>query len=155
MSVDGGQGTLLPVPLVLPSLSHWPWLPGHHGGEIIGFVVTSSGCQERASALVSDEDISVTATLREDQLVHWASLIKLTACHVQAGQEEASCSVARVRIHRPGQGQRRRGKVARSGAESPVTMPRTPDSKRRDGFTSGSSSFQTGPGAQLNTVLFI
>ncbi|XP_072546295.1 protein phosphatase 1 regulatory subunit 37 [Salminus brasiliensis] len=102
------KGTLCPSPRppIPPSLSHRPWLPGHHGGEIIGFVVTSSGCQERASALVSDEDISVTATLREDQLVHWASLIKLTACRVQAGQEEASCSAARIRVHRPGQDRR-------------------------------------------------
>ena len=112
--VSAGRA-LSACPPVPPSLSHRPWLPGHHGGEIIGFVVTSSGCQERASALVSDEDISVTATLREDQLVHWASLIKLTACHVQAGQEEASCSAARVSVHGPGQ--KRRGELARSGAE--------------------------------------
>ncbi|XP_036398189.1 protein phosphatase 1 regulatory subunit 37 [Megalops cyprinoides] len=42
------------------SLSHRPCLPGRHGGEIIGFVVTSSSCQELASALVRDEDITVT-----------------------------------------------------------------------------------------------
>ncbi|MFT7801803.1 protein phosphatase 1 regulatory subunit 37-like [Arapaima gigas] len=37
-----------------------PRPPGRHGGEIIGFVVTSSSCQELASAAVSDEDITVT-----------------------------------------------------------------------------------------------
>lgn len=59
------------------SLSHRHGLPGLHGGEIIGFVVTSSCCQERASAPVSDEDIIVTGTLGEDQLVWWAPLSML------------------------------------------------------------------------------
>ena len=64
----GGVGGSARFP---PSLSHWSCLPGRHGGEIIGFVVTSRGCQERTSASVSDEDISVTGDPAREARISW------------------------------------------------------------------------------------
>ncbi|KAM7404118.1 hypothetical protein PAMA_004509 [Pampus argenteus] len=43
------------------------------------------------SAQLSDEDISVTGTLGEDQLVSWMPLIKLWSCHGHAATAAASC----------------------------------------------------------------
>lgn len=43
------------------------------------------------SAQLSDEDISVTGTLGEDQLVSWTPLIKLWSCHGHAATAAASC----------------------------------------------------------------
>lgn len=43
------------------------------------------------SAQLSDEDISVTGTQWEDQLVSWMPLIKLWSCHGHAATAAASC----------------------------------------------------------------
>ncbi|XP_030644945.1 protein phosphatase 1 regulatory subunit 37 [Chanos chanos] len=52
--------------------------------------------KERASAPVSDEDISVTGTLREDQLVWWAPLIKRGAVmSKRTGRRQLLASIPR------------------------------------------------------------
>lgn len=43
------------------------------------------------STQLSDEDVSVTGTLGEDQLVFWTPLIKLWSCHGHAATAAASC----------------------------------------------------------------
>lgn len=55
-----GYGPLCRV-LQPPSLSgRFTVVLWRHGEELIGFVVTSQSCQELTSALVTDEDITVT-----------------------------------------------------------------------------------------------
>lgn len=48
------------------------------------------------SAQLSDEDISVTGTLGEDQLVSWTPLIKLWSCHDHAATAATSCSLSHL-----------------------------------------------------------
>lgn len=50
------------------------------------------------SAQLSDEDITLTATLGEDQLVSWMPLIKLWSCHCHATMATASCYLCHLSL---------------------------------------------------------
>lgn len=73
------------------------------GGAVIGFAAPPPPPPPLTgklglSAQLSDEDITLTATLGEDQLVSWMPLIKLWSCHSRAAAATASCYLCHLSL---------------------------------------------------------
>lgn len=72
---------------------------GASGGAVIGFAAPPPLTGKLGlSAQLSDEDITLTATLGEDQLVSWTPLIKLWSCHSRAAVATASCYLCHLSL---------------------------------------------------------
>lgn len=68
------------------------------GAAVIGFAAPPLTGKLGLSAQLSDEDITLTATLGEDQLVSWMPLIKLWSCHRHAATATASCYLCHLSL---------------------------------------------------------